>query len=92
VWDKFGFARNKAVSIVRALLVGLIYVTKGGLYHLDTVDHFINSYGLVLSALRGHTGGVVVRQLRNIQSSLNEDAYIPVGYWDTALSIITPIT
>jgi NSS family neurotransmitter:Na+ symporter len=34
----------------------------------------------------------VVRQLRNIQSSLNENSYIPVGYWwILALSIITPI-
>jgi neurotransmitter:Na+ symporter, NSS family len=34
----------------------------------------------------------VARQLRTIQSSLNEDAYIPVGYWwILALSIITPI-
>jgi NSS family neurotransmitter:Na+ symporter len=65
VRDKFGFSRNKAVSIVcgPCFVVGLIYVTKGGLYYLD-----------------------------NIQSSLNEDSYIPVGYWwILALSIITPI-
>jgi NSS family neurotransmitter:Na+ symporter len=95
VRDKFGFARNKAVSIVCGLcfLVGLIYVTKGGLYYLDTIDHFINNYGLVLSGLfEVVLVAWVVRQLRNIQSSLNENSYIPVGYWwILALSIITPI-
>jgi NSS family neurotransmitter:Na+ symporter len=95
VRDKFGFSRIKAVSIVCGLcfLVGLIYVTKGGLYYLDTIDHFINNYGLVLSGLfEVILVAWVVRQLRNIQSSLNEDAYLPVGYWwILALSIITPI-
>ena len=95
VRDKFGFNRNRAVSIVcgLAFLVGLVYVTKGGLYYLDTVDHFINNYGLVLSGLfEVILVAWVARQLRNIQSSLNEDAYIPVGYWwILALSVITPI-
>jgi neurotransmitter:Na+ symporter, NSS family len=95
VRDKFGLARNRAVSIVCGLcfLVGLIYVTKGGLYYLDTIDHFINNYGLVLSGLfEVILVAWVVRQLRTIQSSLNEDAYIPVGYWwILSLSIITPI-
>ncbi len=95
VRDKFGFARTKAVSIVcgLAFLVGLIYVTKGGLYYLDTIDHFINSYGLVLSGLfEVILVAWVVRQLRNIQRSVNEDSYIPLGYWwILALSVITPI-
>jgi NSS family neurotransmitter:Na+ symporter len=95
VRDKFGFSRNKAVSIVcgPCFVIGLIYVTKGGLYYLDTIDHFINNYGLVLSGLfEVILVAWVVRQLRNIQSSVNEDAYIPVGYWwILALSIITPI-
>ena len=93
--DKFGFARTTSVSIVCGLtfLVGLLYVTKGGLYYLDTIDHFINNYGLVFSGLfEVILVAWVVRQLRNIQSSLNENSYIPIGYWwILALSIITPI-
>ena len=95
VRDKFGFARTKTVNLVcgLAFLVGLIYVTKGGLYYLDTIDHFINNYGLVLSGLfEVILVAWVARQLRNIQSSLNENSYIPVGYWwILSLSIITPI-
>jgi NSS family neurotransmitter:Na+ symporter len=95
VRDKFGFSRNRAVIIVcgLAFLIGLIYVTKGGLYYLDTVDHFVNNYGLVLSGLvEVILVAWVVRQLRNLQRFLNEESYIPIGYWwILALSIITPI-
>lgn len=95
VRDKFGFARTRAVNIVCGLsfLVGLLYVTRGGLYYLDTIDHFINNYGLVLSGLfEVILVAWVVRQLRNLQGFLNEDTYIPVGaWWILSLSIITPI-
>jgi NSS family neurotransmitter:Na+ symporter len=93
--DKFGLSRTKAVNIVcgLAFLVGLIYVTKGGLYYLDTVDHFINNYGLVLSGLvEVILVAWVVRQLSNLRQFVNDDSYIWLGrWWIVALSIITPI-
>jgi NSS family neurotransmitter:Na+ symporter len=95
VRDKFGFSRTKAVNIVSGVsfLIGLIYVTKGGLYYLDTIDHFINNFGLVLSGLiEVVLVAWVVRRLRDLQRFLNEDAYIPVGgWWIFFLSIVTPI-
>lgn len=95
VRDKFGYSRTKAVNIVAGLsfLVGLIYVTKGGLYYLDTIDHFINNFGLVLSGLiEVILVAWVVRRLRDLQRFLNEDSYIPVGgWWIFFLSIVTPI-
>lgn len=93
--DKFGFARTRAVNVVcgAAFVIGLIYVTRGGLYYLDTIDHFINNYGLVLSGLfEVILVAWVVRQLRTLQRFLNEHAYIRLGsWWILALSIITPI-
>lgn len=93
--DKFGFSRNRAVAVVcgLAFLIGLVYVTKGGLYYLDTIDHFINNYGLVLSGLiEVILVAWVVRRLRDIQQFVNGDAYIRVGsWWIWALSIITPV-
>jgi NSS family neurotransmitter:Na+ symporter len=93
--DKFGLSRTKAVNIVcgLAFLVGLIYVTKGGLRYLDTVDHFINNYGLVLSGLiEVILVAWVVRQLSNLQQFVNDDSYIRLGnWWILALSIVTPI-
>ena len=93
--DKFGLSRTRAVNIVcgLALLIGLIYLTKGGLYYLDTIDHFINNYGLVLSGLiEVILVAWVVRQLRDLQQFSNENAYIRLGsWWVYCLSIITPV-
>lgn len=95
VRDKFGFSRTRAVNIVcgLAFLVGLIYVTNGGLRYLDTIDHFINNYGLVLSGLiEVILVAWVVRQLGNLQQFVNEDSYIRLGgWWIFALSIVTPL-
>jgi neurotransmitter:Na+ symporter, NSS family len=95
VRDKFGFSRTKAVNIVAGIsfLIGLIYVTKGGLYYLDTIDHFINNFGLVLSGLiEVILVAWVVRRLRDFQRFINEDAYISVGgWWILFLSIVTPL-
>ena len=93
--DKFGFTRTRAVNVVSgaAFVIGLVYVTRGGLYYLDTIDHFINNYGLVLSGLfEVILVAWVVRQLRTLQRFLNEHAYVRLGsWWILALSIITPI-
>jgi len=95
VRDKFGFSRFKAVNVVGGLafLIGLIYVTKGGLYYLDTIDHFINNYGLVLSGLvEVILVAWVVRQLRSLQGFVNESSYIRIGsWWILTLSVITPV-
>ena len=95
VRDKFGVSRTRAVNIVAGLsfLIGLIYVTKGGLYYLDTIDHFVNNFGLVLSGLiEVILVAWVVRRLRDFQRFINEDAYIRVGgWWILFLSIITPV-
>jgi NSS family neurotransmitter:Na+ symporter len=95
VRDKFGFSRTKSVNIVSGLafLIGLIYVTKGGLYYLDTIDHFVNNFGLVLSGLvEVILVAWVVRRLRDLQQYVNESSYIRVGgWWILALTIISPI-
>jgi NSS family neurotransmitter:Na+ symporter len=93
--EKFDLSRKVAVNAVCGLsfLVSLLYVTKGGLYYLDTVDHFINNYGLALS---GFFEVILVawisRQVGNLQQFINEDSYIPVGKWWTfSLTILTPV-
>ncbi|MGH3434668.1 MAG: sodium-dependent transporter, partial [Thermocrispum sp.] len=51
--EKFGLARSPAVLMVSlpAALISMLYVTKGGLFYLDTIDHFLNNFGLVISGL-----------------------------------------
>jgi NSS family neurotransmitter:Na+ symporter len=95
VREKFGLARASAVNWVCGLaaLGSLLYVTKGGLYYLDTVDHFINSYGLVLSGLfEVILVAWIARQLPGLRQFINESSYFRLGgWWTVSLSIITPL-
>jgi len=49
VIDKFGFSRNKIITIVCIIgfFESLVFTTFAGLYWLDIVDHFLNHYGLI---------------------------------------------
>lgn len=95
VKEKFDLSRTAAVNWVCGLaaLVSILYATKGGLYYLDAIDHFINNYGLVLSALvEVILVAWIVRQLGSLQRHLNERSYVSAGrWWILALTIITPV-
>ncbi|RME53498.1 sodium-dependent transporter [Candidatus Woesearchaeota archaeon] len=45
---KLSVAKLSAIVSVVGFLGGLIFTTRGGLYFLDIVDHFVNNYNLVL--------------------------------------------
>lgn len=47
--DKFGVKRQRVVNVICAMgFVGsLVFATRGGLFWLDIVDHFLLQYGLV---------------------------------------------
>ncbi|MGM0411019.1 MAG: sodium-dependent transporter, partial [Bacillota bacterium] len=51
--DKFAWDKKKITLVIIILLfiVGLIFSTKAGLYWLDIVDHYINSYGLIIGGI-----------------------------------------
>jgi NSS family neurotransmitter:Na+ symporter len=95
VREKFNISRNVAVNVVcgASFLVSLLYVTQGGLYYLDTVDHFINNYGLALS---GFFEVILVawisRQVGTLQQYINDDSYVTVGrWWTLSLTVLTPV-
>jgi len=51
--DKFKLKRvyvNIGFGII-ALIIGIVYTTRSGLYWLDIVDHFMNNYGLLVVGL-----------------------------------------
>ncbi len=95
VKEKFNLSRNAAVNWMCGLcaLVSILYVTKGGLYYLDVIDHWMNNFGLALSGLvEVILVAWVVRQLRTLQQHINERSYVRIGnWWIFALTIITPI-
>ncbi len=51
--DKFAWDKKKITLVIIILLfiAGLIFSTKAGLYWLDIVDHYINSYGLIVGGI-----------------------------------------
>lgn len=93
--EKFGLSRAAAVNWLCGIcaLVSVLYTTRGGLYYLDTVDHFLNNYGLVLAGLAEVIFVAwIARQIQPLRAHINQYAYLRVGnWWVVALTVITPI-
>ncbi|GGE45140.1 transporter [Pullulanibacillus camelliae] len=95
VQDKFNISRKTAVSVGAGLsaLISLVYASRGGLYFLDTVDHYVNQYGI---ALAGLVEVIFVawgaRKLNALQHHANQISDIRLAFWWKAcLGVITPL-
>jgi neurotransmitter:Na+ symporter, NSS family len=94
IMDKFQMKRSKAVTIicVPAFLIGIIFVSGGGLYWLDIVDRFVNNFGLVVVGLLtciivGHVYGI-----EKIRDYINETSEVKIGKWfDFCIKYLTPV-
>ncbi len=95
VREKFDLSRRTAVNWICgiATLISLLYVTRGGLFYLDTVDHFLNSYGLATAGLLEVVlVAWVARTLNDQRRHINAVSYIPMGpWWTVSLKFITPV-
>jgi len=85
VMDKFEMSRSRAVDIVIgiSLLFSLIYATKGGLYWLDIVDHFVNNYGLLLVGILEAVAICWVYGEDKIREWVNSYSDVIAGTWWT---------
>jgi NSS family neurotransmitter:Na+ symporter len=92
--DKFDITRQKATSLVCGIgFVGsLIYATDMGLAVLDVIDHFMNSFGLVVVGL---VECIVIGYLwktTKLREHVNAVSDFKVGFWwDIAVKYITVI-
>ncbi len=92
--DKFGIGRIKATTIICLIGfgVGLLFATRAGLYWLDIVDHWTNSYGLTVVGLAEciFIGWFYkTKVLRQFANSVSE---VRLGiWWDICIKYITPI-
>ncbi|HLR70617.1 MAG TPA: sodium-dependent transporter [Pseudogracilibacillus sp.] len=93
--EKFNISRTKAVLIGGgiAALISLIYSTNGGLYFLDTVDYFINQFGVAaLGLVEVILIAWILRKIGVFKTHANEISDIRLGsWWTISLGVITPI-
>ncbi len=91
--DKTGANRKKVVSLV--CLVGysisIIYTTGAGLYFLDIIDNFVNSYGIVSIGLLEAIAVGWFFGASKIREHTNPMSYFSVGkWWNVMVKFVTP--
>jgi len=92
--DKFKLKRvhvNIGFGII-ALIIGLIYTTRSGLYWLDIVDHFMNNYGLlVVGLLQCIAIGYFYNTREMREYANNKSDFTISAWWDICIKYLTPI-
>lgn len=92
--DKFAFKRRTVTSVCAVLgfCGSLFFTTRGGLYWLDIVDHFITNYGLVVV---GFFESIVVGWFlgtRILREHMNRVSSLKVGaWWDFFVKYFAPV-
>jgi len=92
--DKFGSSRAKTSTslVVVGFLASLVFMTNGGLFVLDIVDHFINNFGIVLAGLVEVILISWFFNLSSLKDHINKLSDFRVGaWWSFCLKVVTPI-
>lgn len=93
VIDKTGMNRKKIVTLVCSVgyIISIFYSTGAGLFFLDIIDSFINSYGIVtVGLLEAFTIGWLYGS-HKIREHSNAISYYPIGrWWDIMVKFVTP--
>ncbi|MDD2438605.1 MAG: sodium-dependent transporter [Methanosarcinaceae archaeon] len=92
--DKFEIERVRAVNLTIAIcaLCSLLYATKAGIYWLDIVDHFINSYGMIIVGIFETIAIGWIFGADKIRAWVNNYSDIKVGaWWDLGIKVVLPI-
>ncbi|MDH4129057.1 MAG: sodium-dependent transporter [Spirochaetota bacterium] len=94
VIDKFQWNRKILVTItcIVGFLGGIVFTTGGGIYWLDIVDHFLNSYGLVTVGLLECIVVGWFFRIEILQFHINQVSSIKIGKsWNWMIRIFVPI-
>ena len=77
---------------VIALLIGIVYTTKGGLYWLDIVDHFMNNYGLLAVGIIQCIAIGYFYNYKELREYANSKSDFKIGpWWDFCIKYLTPV-
>ncbi|MFC1804458.1 sodium-dependent transporter [Candidatus Omnitrophota bacterium] len=95
VTDKFHYSRRQVVTFLSAagFFGGMVFATRGGLFWLDIVDHFLTHYGLVVvGILECILVGWVLKasKLREYINHISSGLRIG-SWWDFSVKFLTPI-
>lgn len=96
VRDKFAISRRKATWVVGlpfAVVSILMFSTTGGVYLLDTVDAWINSFGILAVAVVSMLCVAYVwRRFGPLARHVNAISSIKLGFvWKALLGLVTPV-
>lgn len=93
--EKLGLSRSRAVGVVggAAAVGSLLFATHGGVFLLDTADHFINNFGVAMAGLvQVVVVAWVLRRLGDLWEHADAISDIRLGRWWTAsLTVLTPL-
>jgi NSS family neurotransmitter:Na+ symporter len=92
--DKFGFSRKRAVTIscLLGFIGGIIFTTRGGLFWIDIVDHFISQYGLLTVGLVECIIIGWVLNPKKLRDHINQYSSRRLGpWWDITIRFFTPL-
>jgi len=92
--EKFDVSR-KCVTIIVSIIgciISMIFISDAGLYILDIVDHFINTYAIALAGLIEIIFLTHVLKLDKIRHYANMRSDYTIGrWWNITLKYVTPI-
>ena len=92
--DNFSLSRKKAVALVTLVgfILGIPFVTGGGLAILDIVDHFVNIFGLLVVGFVEMLVLSYAFGLDQIRDNMNMSSDISVGMsWTAMLKVVAPL-
>lgn len=92
--DKWGWKKKKVTrwTIAVGFVISLLYATKGGLYWLDIVDHYVNNFGIIAVALFEAIVIGWIYKSKKLRDHVNPISDIKLGKWyDVFISVITPL-
>jgi len=94
VIDKFHYSRKNVVSVVciSGFLGSVAFATRGGMFWVDIVDHFVTHYGLVIVAIMECIVVGWIFKARKLREHIIHCGERPMsGIWDFLVRYIVPL-
>ena len=95
ILDRYKQLKIAQVSMavcLTALIAGIIYTTRAGLYFLDIVDHFVTNYNLLLVGIFQAILAGWIYGAEKLRRYINQVSDLQVGkWWNISLKYIIPL-